>query len=106
MLAHGTGGGGHMDDALAALAGQIVGTSLIPEIWIAVAVVLWKAPTFGRAMLFALVGAAAVAALRLAIMGWHPWSPDMIAATFTATLVWCALGYPLVAWMRRRRVPA
>lgn len=86
-----------------ALAGQIVGTSLSPEIWFAVVVVLWKAPGFGRAILFAFAGASAVAALRLALMGWHPWSPRMIGATFAATLLWCALGYPLAAWLRRRR---
>ena len=93
-------------DAIEALAGQIIGTSLSPEIWVAVAVVLWKAPTFGRAMLFALVGTGAVAALRLAMMGWHPWSPRMVGATFAAMLLWCALGYPLVAWLRHRRAAA
>ncbi len=95
-----------MDDALAALAGQIIGTSMSPEIWIAVAVVLWRVPTFWRAMLFGLLAAAAVAAIRLGMMGWHPWSPRMIGATVAATLLWCALGYPLVRWARRTRAPA
>ena len=95
-----------MDDVFAALTGQIIGTSLSPEIWIAVAVVLWKAPTFGRAMLFASVGAAAVAALPLAMMGWQPRSLRMIGATLAAMLLWCALGYPLVRWVRRARAPA
>jgi hypothetical protein len=57
-------------------------------------------------MLFASVGAAAVAALPLAMMGWQPRSLRMIGATLAAMLLWCALGYPLVRWVRRARAPA
>jgi hypothetical protein len=79
--------------AIAALAGQIIGTSLSPELWGGVALAVVKGKTMRQLALWAVAGAALVVALRLAIVGVNPQTGAMIAATVVAVALWSLMGF-------------
>jgi hypothetical protein len=103
---------------LAALAGQVIGTSLSPELWIAVALIVskvrsWRA--FCLAAVLATLAIVVVRALWLEVLGIPPLSGNallqMAGATLVAIIVWSALGLGLLGLLRRfaiipARVPA
>ena len=78
---------------LAAAAGQVVGTSMSPELWIGVVLAVALARTFTRAIIGVLVGTLVVVAIRLASIGVNSNSGKMVIVTFAAILLWSSLGY-------------
>ncbi len=78
---------------LAAAAGQIIGTSLSPELWLGVIFAVARGSSFGRTIAWASAAAVAVVALRIALIGINSGTQRMVLATFAATLLWAATGF-------------
>ena len=91
---------------LAALLGQIIGTSLSPEVWLAVAAVIYFGRTprrFVVSYFAALLVLTAVRAVLFAALGGSI-TARAIGAGAIALLLWASIGYSIRAWRRRRRL--
>lgn len=96
-------------DWLAAIVGQIVGTSLSPEIWAAVALALFKGRSARAIVGWAIAAATLVVLVRLLIIGLGPRTHYMIAASYGAVLLWSLVIHGVRTLfahrVRRRTVP-
>lgn len=89
-------------ELLAAALGQIVGTSLSPELWGAVALAVIMGRTFPKLLLWAAAGAVAVIALRLTFVRGDA-VVRMVGAVLGAVYLWSILIYAVRALAARRR---
>lgn len=80
-----------MPDILAAVFGAIIGTSLSPEVWIAVAVVVAVARTSARFWAALVLAACGLIALRYALLPAFSIANGM--ATIGALMLWSLIGW-------------
>jgi hypothetical protein len=91
-------------EGLAAITGQIIGTSLSPEMWVAVAVVVYYARSAKSYFLALLIAATALLALRFAMISGYP----MRAAVFAvlALTLWSSIAWGIrAAIVKVKRAP-
>jgi len=88
--------------APAALAGQIIGTSLSPEMWAAVAAVIYFARS-SRAFVVALMIAATVLlAVRFAMI--PAYQPMAVMSAVLALVIWSSIGWGIREMIKRRKL--
>lgn len=92
---------GGVIETIAGFVGSMVGSSLSPEMWVAVGLVVWQSRSFLRFLGAAALGAFVVVGLRFAVIERFALSDAVVS--IAAVFVWSGLGALIRAAVSKRK---